>query len=164
MPPLTPAIARGGVAQLVRALPCHGRGRGFEPRRPRHTFQKTYGMMGPKVMLKSGHNKPNLMQFQCGLPFLLVPTSGIISTTLRGHRLRINLKRDSAVLPAVKSSLTVFISSYPQPPILIIPALRALSVPEYMQHYRPCRAATGKSNGNHVSVIPAHCRRGDANS
>jgi hypothetical protein len=21
---------------------CHGRGRGFEPRRPRHTFQKTY--------------------------------------------------------------------------------------------------------------------------
>ena len=26
---------RGDVAQLVRALPCHGRGRGFEPRRPR---------------------------------------------------------------------------------------------------------------------------------
>jgi hypothetical protein len=24
---------------------CHGRGRGFEPRRPRHTFQKTYGMI-----------------------------------------------------------------------------------------------------------------------
>ncbi len=23
---------RGGVAQLVRALPCQGRGRGFEPR------------------------------------------------------------------------------------------------------------------------------------
>src|SRR5215472_14325006 len=32
----------GDVAQLVRALPCHGRGRGFEPRRPRHTFQKSY--------------------------------------------------------------------------------------------------------------------------
>ena len=29
----------GDVAQLVRALPCHGRGRGFEPRRPRHSFQ-----------------------------------------------------------------------------------------------------------------------------
>jgi hypothetical protein len=28
----------GDVAQLVRALPCHGRGRGFEPRRPRHRF------------------------------------------------------------------------------------------------------------------------------
>lgn len=27
--------ARGGVAQLVRALPCHGRGRGFESRRSR---------------------------------------------------------------------------------------------------------------------------------
>ena len=26
---------RGGVAQLVRALPCHGRGRGFESRRSR---------------------------------------------------------------------------------------------------------------------------------
>jgi glycosyltransferase involved in cell wall biosynthesis len=26
----------GGVAQLVRALPCHGRGCGFEPRRSRH--------------------------------------------------------------------------------------------------------------------------------
>src|SRR5579863_9565728 len=33
----------GDVAQLFRALPCHGRGRGFEPRRPRHTFQNTYG-------------------------------------------------------------------------------------------------------------------------
>ena len=36
----------GDVAQLVRALPCHGRGRGFEPRRPRHTFQSSYGMFG----------------------------------------------------------------------------------------------------------------------
>ena len=29
---------RGGVAQLVRALPCHGRGYGFEPRHSRHHF------------------------------------------------------------------------------------------------------------------------------
>src|SRR5665213_251761 len=46
-PPLTPSNARGGVAQLVRALPCHGRGRGFESRRSRHSFptaliQKAY--------------------------------------------------------------------------------------------------------------------------
>ena len=27
----------GGVAQLVRALACHARGRGFEPRHSRHT-------------------------------------------------------------------------------------------------------------------------------
>ena len=27
----------GGVAQLVRALPCHGRGYGFEPRHSRHS-------------------------------------------------------------------------------------------------------------------------------
>src|SRR6266700_8280380 len=41
----------GDVAQLVRALPCHGRGRGFEPRRPRHTFQMTYGTYGPRVTI-----------------------------------------------------------------------------------------------------------------
>ena len=35
----------GDVAQLVRALPCHGRGRGFEPRRPRH-HSKALRMMG----------------------------------------------------------------------------------------------------------------------
>ena len=33
------AFKCGGVAQLVRALPCHGRGYGFEPRRSRHLFQ-----------------------------------------------------------------------------------------------------------------------------
>ena len=31
--------SRGGVAQLVRALPCHGRGRGFESLRSRHIFK-----------------------------------------------------------------------------------------------------------------------------
>src|SRR5260370_40910400 len=29
----------GDVVQLVRTLPCHGRGREFESRRPRHSFQ-----------------------------------------------------------------------------------------------------------------------------
>jgi hypothetical protein len=33
---------------------CHGRGRGFEPRRPRHTFHKTYGIYGTLVTSKSG--------------------------------------------------------------------------------------------------------------
>jgi hypothetical protein len=32
-------IVTGDVVQLVRTLPCHGRGRGFESRRPRHSFQ-----------------------------------------------------------------------------------------------------------------------------
>jgi len=35
--PMVPFPICGGVAQLVRALPCHGRGYGFEPRRSRHT-------------------------------------------------------------------------------------------------------------------------------
>ena len=30
-------LASGDVVQLVRTLPCHGRGRGFESRRPRHS-------------------------------------------------------------------------------------------------------------------------------
>ncbi len=37
-------------------ISCHGRGRGFEPRRPRHSFQSTYGTFGNRVTLKSGHN------------------------------------------------------------------------------------------------------------
>src|SRR5213596_939682 len=32
----------GDVVQLVRTLPCHGRGREFESRRPRHNFSNTY--------------------------------------------------------------------------------------------------------------------------
>jgi hypothetical protein len=31
--------ARGGVAQLVRASACHAEGRGFEPRRSRHSIE-----------------------------------------------------------------------------------------------------------------------------
>ncbi len=37
-------IHSGDVAQLVRALPCHGRGRGFEPRRPRHKPKNNQGL------------------------------------------------------------------------------------------------------------------------
>ena len=32
-------LASGDVVQLVRTLPCHGRGREFESRRPRHSFE-----------------------------------------------------------------------------------------------------------------------------
>src|SRR5277367_1511838 len=37
--PITVRKQIGDVVQLVRTLPCHGRGRGFESRRPRHSFQ-----------------------------------------------------------------------------------------------------------------------------
>jgi hypothetical protein len=37
--PLTGEKQSGDVVQLVRTLPCHGRGRGFESRRPRQFFQ-----------------------------------------------------------------------------------------------------------------------------
>src|ERR1035437_4219018 len=32
-------LASGDVVQLVRTLPCHGRGREFESGRPRHSFE-----------------------------------------------------------------------------------------------------------------------------
>ena len=35
---------------------CHGRGRGFEPRRPRHTFQMTYGIIWRQEIGKIGCN------------------------------------------------------------------------------------------------------------
>jgi hypothetical protein len=38
-PAAFPSWYLGDVVQLVRTLPCHGRGRGFESRRPRHSFQ-----------------------------------------------------------------------------------------------------------------------------
>jgi hypothetical protein len=34
-----PVSCCGDVVQLVRTLPCHGRGRGFESRRPRHILK-----------------------------------------------------------------------------------------------------------------------------
>ena len=37
-------LASGDVVQLVRTLPCHGRGREFESRRPRHFFEHFRGI------------------------------------------------------------------------------------------------------------------------
>jgi hypothetical protein len=54
----------GDVAQLVRALPCHGRGRGFEPRRPRHTFQMIYLELAETKEGAKGHR---FVYFLCPL-------------------------------------------------------------------------------------------------
>ena len=40
---------RGDVVQSVRTLPCHGRGREFESRRPRHFFQSLARMASALV-------------------------------------------------------------------------------------------------------------------
>src|SRR5436190_9873460 len=52
----------GGVAQLVRALPCHGRGYGFEPRRSRHLSafsgpSVSPGSLSVSVPIASGYSK-----------------------------------------------------------------------------------------------------------
>ena len=38
----TRSTRAGNVVQLVRTLPCHGRGREFESRRPRHLVPMAY--------------------------------------------------------------------------------------------------------------------------
>ena len=48
----------GVVAQLARALPCHGRGREFEPRQPRKVLPRKEVISLPKkVVLKKGLKK-----------------------------------------------------------------------------------------------------------
>ena len=64
------STASGDVVQLVRTLPCHGRGRGFESRRPRHFFQ----VLAANWQFRSWSNL-----LQLGLAF---PFRGTNSTTL----------------------------------------------------------------------------------
>src|SRR5271170_4035846 len=82
----TPSEYLGDVVQLVRMLPCHGRGRGFEPRRPRHkssTKQRVYGNTIKSGILRKGAE--NLSTF---LAFFLVEGAdeGAESALLLSHR------------------------------------------------------------------------------
>ncbi len=43
----------GAVAQLVRALPCHGRGREFEPRQHRHLLFGSQTVNSEKLIVKN---------------------------------------------------------------------------------------------------------------
>jgi hypothetical protein len=86
----------------------NGRGRGFEPRRPRHTFQMTYGTYGPNVTTKSrfdmgviGFLPPILRVF-----FILHFTQiwnhhlhnlALCHSLVRVHRLCVHVKRDAAI-------------------------------------------------------------------
>src|SRR5579872_1717014 len=55
-------LASGDVVQLVRTLPCHGRGRGFESRRPRQFFQ------APASLCDTSYTKGTQMDCKCALP------------------------------------------------------------------------------------------------
>ncbi len=70
----------GDVVQLVRTLPCHGRGRGFESRRPRHSFQalaesRQFSSWSNLVHLGQCLSlaKHSIHEFALRLPLLLQP-------------------------------------------------------------------------------------------
>ncbi len=54
--PLTHSKPSGDVVQLVRTLPCHGRGREFESRRPRHILSSTCEDRSPQPWVQKGTN------------------------------------------------------------------------------------------------------------
>ena len=60
--------ARGVCKSLknLMVVPCHGRGRGFEPRRPRHTFQMSSLEWAETIGGAKGHRFVSLLPF-CAL-------------------------------------------------------------------------------------------------
>ncbi len=66
---------------------CHDRGRGFEPRRPRHTFQRTYLEMAESKRTQKGHafvsSKSHVRAAAPALPafFIYSPESALRANT-----------------------------------------------------------------------------------
>src|SRR5215472_17509737 len=67
----------GDVVQLVRTLPCHGRGREFESRRPRHILQALTNM----ASIRSGDIKVQLRPYGWPDPTPTLKTRFTISIT-----------------------------------------------------------------------------------
>jgi hypothetical protein len=55
-----PSVTRS-FNRLLPASVCHGRGRGFEPRRPRHTFQKSSLEWAETIEGAKGHRFMSLL-------------------------------------------------------------------------------------------------------
>ena len=102
-----PSVTRS-FNRLLLASVCHGRGRGFEPRRPRHTFQMTYGTYGPIVTSKSGFDMgavrvlPPILRVFFILNFTQIWNHHLHNLALccplvRVHRLCVDIQRDPAI-------------------------------------------------------------------
>ena len=80
------ALIYGGVAQLVRALACHARGRGFDPHPDRH-FLDTAPLLYASVaqLVEQGTENPRVVGS--------IPTGGTIINADLAHLVERNLAK-----------------------------------------------------------------------
>jgi 3-oxoacyl-[acyl-carrier-protein] synthase II len=101
----------GTVAQLVRALPCHGRGRGFEPRQSRKSLGKGASIEAPFLLV-------TIMQEVVCTGIALRSALGDLGQSWHGllhNRTGIKMQRPLANLPALPLATIDSLDSQPKP-------------------------------------------------
>jgi tripartite-type tricarboxylate transporter receptor subunit TctC len=96
--------ASAGVAQLVRALPCHGRGRGFESRLSRHF-----------VALNQSFRQFLILRFDSGTPRAPTPITFLTALLFRTAGVLIALLLGAASIAPARAQ-----APYPNRPIRIV--------------------------------------------
>src|SRR5277367_7057901 len=88
--PITVRKQIGDVVQLVRTLPCHGRGRGFESRRPRHSFQRRNGSQNlyrdsTHIQCTTWKRTQGTGELSCAARFASKPSPIVVSLWFGGY-------------------------------------------------------------------------------